>query len=1102
MQPRATCSDVLRPAKRSADTIPLSERRRMWLLCSWGMDTTAAEFDTKIRAPRTAGHTIRRQRLVDSLHRNLHAGVQLISAPAGYGKTTLLADFCSDLDIPVCWYSVDSADLDADWFTKGIVASVRLHFPEFGRSVESRVSAGEKGPTSLGQLADALARDMRDGIPDYFLLVLDDYHLAEGGAPKGLLDSLLGRMPENCHIIISSRTTVDIPVLPTLLLRGELSSLTVSDLAFSAEEIRQVLTDRGLALSDQDISELTRDTEGWPVSLVLHLHRARAGQPLQAFASLVREDVFGYLASEVYERLPARVRTFLLRSSVLEQIEPEFCDRLLDMNGSQKLLREIQRRNLFLSTVQAERPYYRYHPLFRDFLQKRFADDNPGELRRLHGKAAAMFRQDQRWQPAIDHFLAAKRYIQARDVIRSIGQEFLNGGKWTSVSRWIDGLPARFRLGDAGLSLLKAQSDVHTGRVDEAARSLTDVIDRSSAPDAWLLRARALSWRSAALRLAGHLPEAKKDIRGAISILETNSGPADNLGDAYRRLGIIQMEQGRLSTALVHLKRALKYYSSIFEIGQTAAVHNAMGIAYRQLGNLTRSGMHFDFARQGWQRIGNTGALASLLNNLGLVYQCQGDYDRALKTLRSGLDNARESGYRRMEACILISLADILRDIGRYDEGLALYEEGLRIAEEVMEVYYIACATAGVGETERLLGHPEKAEILLKQALSQAEEHGRSYECAVFSVRLGIIEYERGEYEKALAILRRALASLKQIGDKETMGRAWFHIAHTQFLLKSYAEAKRSLAEASRLADELGYDSFLSIEGRNAGLLLQYAASQEIGKGRFVRVLERVRNWDTQRLQAPIETGRDLAINPRSDMEAYAFGEGRVLVNDRRVSDSDWRSGRAKELFFYLLCSEMAKTKEQIAVALWPDMSPAKSTSNFHINLYRARHALFPGIVALEEGRYRIPDGLGIWFDVAEFSEIVDRIGDLPKAVGTTTALLQKAADLYSGPFLPGVYSEWVEDMRRELETRYLKVLRALAMSYSEAGDFHKAVALLDKIAAIDPYDEQWFSEMEKWSLAHGCDSALLRGFRWSLNRLKEGDDVGRRAKRLMAPGQ
>jgi LuxR family maltose regulon positive regulatory protein len=1066
------------------------------------IETVPAEFHMKVRMPAAARHTLRRPRLTDLLHRDLHLGVQLITAPAGYGKTTLLLDYCGTLDIPVCWYAIDRADVDPGYFIRGILASFRLHSPEFGHSTETLLAASEKGVAAAPQLAEALARDMAEGIPDYFLLVLEDYHYAaDSSVFRNLLDCLITRMPENCHLAISSRTVVETPAVTARVIRGQASGMTAADLSFSAAEIKELVAQqKGPQLSDAAVDQLIRDTEGWIVGLMLHLTGTGPGQRLHEFPALTRENLFQYLADEAYQHLPAAMRTFLLQSSVLELIDPEFCDRLLGIGKSLKLLKQAERQSLFVSRVEGQPPYYRYHPLFRDFLQDRLAEDDPRERHRLHVRAAALFRKEHRWNDVMEHLIAARSYGRARDVIGEVGQNLLKAGQWLTVSRWIDALPARLRLGDGELLLLRAQSDVHTGRVDEAARMLTQVIAGAMDPESWLLRASALSWRSAAHRLAGHLAEARTDVKNAILLLERNRGPADSLGDAYRRLGIIQMEKGHLAASLKHLKRALNYYSSVFDLGQTAAVHNALGTAYRRLGDLAKASAHFDFARQGWQKVGNVGALSSLLNNLGLVYQCQGDYDRALQTLRAGLENARASGYRRMEACVMISMADVLRDMRLFDDALTMYEGGLLVAEDVAEVYYVACATAGMAETHRLLGARDKAETMLRQALSQAELNGRSYEFALFSIRLGIIEYEGGEYGKSLATLRRVVEFLIQIGDKEALARAQFHVAQVMFLSKDYGGAERALAEASRLAGELGYDRFLTIEGRNAVLLLQFAGSRGIGSGRYVRLLEQVRSRAALQLPEPTLVKPDRIVHTQPVFEVHGFGDVRVLVNGRRVSDADWRSSRAREMFFYLLHSGVSKTKEQIAVALWPELASAQSTSNFHISLYRARHALFPGIISLQDGRYRIPPDLSIWADVTEFARILDQADTTRTNREDVIGLLQKAVALYSGPFLPDTYSDWAEERRRELEGRYLKALSALARYYAERGDVEGALRLVERVAAIDPYHEELFLEIENRSLSLGHGPSVFQEFRRSLVRVRSGDDT-RLAIGLPGPG-
>ena len=1043
-----------------------------------GMAIANAEFVTKFLVPRRREDIIRRQRLIDLLHDHIHLRVQVVSAPAGYGKTSLLVDFANDLDIPVCWYSLDTSDQDPRLLLEGILASIRFRFPTFGELTQSRLLAAEDIAREAAHLIGTLTGEMYVAIPEYFVLVLEDYHFVEDSdLAKRFLNLFVDRAPDNCHMIVSSRTSVELPAICTLTLQQRAESLGTSHLSFTPTEVKELLARHyGLHLSGAEANKLTADTEGWIIGIQLSTYSLRAGSLHREVLALTQQDVFRYLASEVYERQPYDLQSFLLASSTLDDMEPEFCNRFLGLANSRKLLHDIERRNLFTSCIDGEKAWYRYHHLFHEFLQAKLLEENPEQFALLHCKAASLFEQDQWWNEAITHFLTARKYDEALRVIKAVGEDFLKSGKWTTVSKWVEALPREMRLSDPGLVLLHAQSLIHVGEVDEAAHVLTELLSQLTSTEDWLYRAKALSWRSATFRLAGHFAEAKRDVRTAIRLLEQHGGPADILGDAHRRLGNIHAEQGRFPLALRYLRRALKYYSSLFDVSQMAAVHNSLGITYTRLGDLAKANMHLEHAREGWQKAKNFGALTSTLNNIGIIYQRQGQYDLALDTLRSGLEKAREIGYRRIEACILISTAEVLRDLDLYDDALAAYHEGLELARQVMEPYFVSYATAGIGETYRLLGARDKAEVLLKEAVSQAEEKSQTYEAALFATQLGIIEYERGRYETAMGILHSVCDRLREIGDKDALAKAYFHLAQASFLSKKYDLAINWLQKASGLADELGYEHFLAVEGRNSTLLIQYGVSKGVGGTRFARVMEKIRRRrDSRRRPAAAEVSVSPHVTTRPDIEARALGESRVQINSRPISEAEWRSNKTKEMFFYVLCCGAGQTKERITAALWPDLSPAKATSNFHINLYRARRAVFPGILTLEQGQYELNPDLNIWFDVAEFEDLLSRAENLPPGSEARAANLERAVELYRGPFMEEFYSEWTEMRRRELEDKYLRALSLLASSYADKGKYDRANALLKKFIAIDPYQDEIYCQIMEWHLAVGDGVSALR---------------------------
>jgi two-component SAPR family response regulator len=467
--------------------------------------------------------------------------------------------------------------------------------------------------------------------------------------------------------------------------------------------------------------------------------------------------------------------------------------------------------------------------------------------------------------------------------------------------------------------------------------------------------------------------------------------------------------------------------------------------------------MYLEKARVGWIKINNLGELAATLNNIGIIYQRFGQHDLALDVFHSGLEKARETGHLRIQAVIKISIADTLRDLSRLNDALKNYHEGIELARQSMESTFIAYATAGIGETYRLLGQYDRAKTLLEEARYQTEDQKQPYEAALFDVQLGIIDYETGQLERAKIKLSNAGKQLQAMGDRDALAKVYLYLAQVSFLSREYNVAVEWLVKTSELADELGYENFMVVEGRKAIPLIHYGATIGIGNGRFVRVLEKIRVLNET------EQTKDIADRPKSsefktkhDIMARALGCSEVVLNNHQVKDIDWRSSRAKEIFFYLLTYPDGRTKEQITTALWPELSPAKGSSNFHINLFRARRAIFPGIFSLEDGRYRINSDLRVWFDVAEFEQLVTIAGKYPQDEKGNTAL-ERAVELYAGPFLTEFYTEWVEVRRRELEYAYLKILSLLSNIYAKKGNINRAATLLEKSIDIDPYQEDTY---------------------------------------------
>lgn len=914
-------------------------------------------------------------------------------------------------------------------------------------------------------------------ISDFYLFVIEDYHLIEKCASaKNIINHLIEKTPDNCHLVITSRNPLHLPAISNLKMQQQVIEIRADQFLFSATEVKELFSSQfKIALGDSDAEKIVSETEGWVPAVLLrgfNFNSAVKSNP----SKLNQDDLFEYLAANVFEVQSPNVQDFLLNTAIIDDLDPGFCDSLLGLHTSKTVLDDLCAKNLFTTLLESEKPLYRYHKLLRDFLLERLSLKSPEHFLILHYKAGLLFEKEQQWSQSIHHFLQARKYSDAIRVVKKVGDEYIRAGKWSTVFQWVDLLPRESVSTDPELAVLKAEAIIHLGNPNEAALILTQVQDNKSCENDWMLVATALSWRGAAYRTMSRFAEAKRDIKKALTLFTLHNGPENLMGDAFRRLGDIYTEQGQLRGALRYQKAALNHYDSTYDLALISHVHNSLGITYKRLGQLARASFHFEQARQGWQKLKNFGALSMTLNNVGIVYQRQGQYDLALETLNVGLERSHEAGYLRTEACILISKGEVLRDMGRYQEALDSFQHGLEIAREVIEPYFVTYAIAGMGEIYRLLGVFDKAEVLLKDALMQSESRKQEYESILVKMQLALVESDSGRFGSAIELLNNCCVYLIEAGDKDALARAYFHLAHVSFLSKRYESIGQYIENIEGLVDELGYDDFLVVEGRNAILFLQYCVTRKIGRKLLTKILYKIREQsidnESQR-RPPVFTRSGVEIHPL--LQVTSFGSIQVQVNGRRVEEDEWRSKRSKELFIYLLLCREPRTREHLSTALWPDLSPSRGTSNFHINLYRARRATLPVVFTYVEGKYAINPEINIDFDVNEFRRLLQKAFD--KRTDNKLVYLEKALKLYKAPFAQDMYSDWIETYRRRLEDEYINALFSAVRCYGEQKRFQQSILLMAKAITSDPYNDEAYFKMMECQLANEDKTSAYRTY-------------------------
>src|SRR5215211_5842462 len=414
---------------------------------------------TKLVAPARRAGLVPRAGLQSVLQASLQAKLCLVGAPAGFGKTTLLAQWRAVAGGGrVAWVSLEEGDNDPTRFWSYLVAALRTVEP--GAGTVALEALGGPSVELERVVVPSLVNDLATvGAP--LVLVLDDYHLITNAICHQTLEGFLDHLPAEVHVVLSTR--LDPPLsLARMRASGELAELRVGELQFTGEEAAALLNgSMGLALAAEDVARLAERTEGWAAGLVLAGLSLR-GRPdpsglIAAFSGGDRH-VADYLLAEVLERQPEELRAFLLRTSVLERLSGPLCDAVLEAQGSAERLRELEASNLFVVALDDRREWYRYHQLFADLLRLQLGFREPGLVAVLHRRAAAWHQQAGNVDEAIGHASAAGDLTEAGTLIARHWAAHWLGGQRATVARWLEGLPEAAILADPPVALIAAWS--------------------------------------------------------------------------------------------------------------------------------------------------------------------------------------------------------------------------------------------------------------------------------------------------------------------------------------------------------------------------------------------------------------------------------------------------------------------------------------------------------------------------------------------------------------------------------------------------------------------------------------------------------------------
>jgi LuxR family maltose regulon positive regulatory protein len=438
---------------------------------------------TKLRLPFTRPGLVPRPRLQEQIAQGLRSPLTLITAPAGFGKTTLVASCVTGYGMPIAWLSLDKDDNQAGRFLNYLVAALHEADPTIGNEAAQLLTAGQQALSEA--VLTSLINDL-DSAGGEMALVLDDYQLIGSRAVHEQVAFLLEYGPHTFHLVIATRSDPPLP-LARLRARGQTVELRDADLRFTSPEAAEFLNDvMGLDLDAASVAALEGRTEGWIAGLQMAALSMRGRDDIegfiQAFAGTNR-FIMDYLLEEVLAREPEEVQSFLLQTSILTRLTGPLCDAVIGASSGQEMLERLERRNLFVVPLDDDRRWYRYHHLFADLLQARLYQSGAEAVARLLSRAAEWCEKEGQVAQAVGYALAARDYGRAADLITRYWQDMTNIGEIETVWSWLNALPEETVKNSAPLSVaycwvlwLRGQIGSIEAHVVDAERALGELV--------------------------------------------------------------------------------------------------------------------------------------------------------------------------------------------------------------------------------------------------------------------------------------------------------------------------------------------------------------------------------------------------------------------------------------------------------------------------------------------------------------------------------------------------------------------------------------------------------------------------------------------------
>lgn len=1063
---------------------------------------------TKLLPPRPAPELLSRPRLTERLAANLANPLTVITANAGSGKTTLVADFLRHQERQFVWYQLDHTDADPSVFLGYLTFGIQQLVPDFGQAMFSYIQeVAEELAKYPERAVDVLLNEVLERVEQQLILVLDDYHHLGTDTPvHPVLDRLLAYLPDVLHIILISR---EMPPLSLARLKTQtpLATIDRSDLLFTDNETQELFRQVfDLEMTPEQLAEYREHTHGWITALQLvrqvaqrflsnsHAEQEKAPD-LVAVLRQSERDIFDYFAEEVFSNEPDEVQQLLLRLSLLDTIELDSCAALYPGTNCARLLPNLVRRNVFI-TVAGDRnaEEYRLHPLFQSFLRRRLRT----EIGRMavaeeQKRLAAYFLDHRAWEQAVRHLLAAEDYEAAAAIISEHGLEWISSGALNSLASLTDSLPTtaidkypRALANRAEVARLRGEYDVAQSTFRRAAGLLQQAGDAEGQAEVlhslatiarrqanyneafdYLDKAIELSDERAAVRTKcgntrglclvamGQWTDAEREFRNALQLAEERND------ERYIRLithnvGLPPMVRGDFGEALRWLQRMLRGGAER-PLPQEATAHLNMARCYLYSGELVACEQNLDKAIERCQQFNLIGPQAETFETYGNLYRERGEFERAHEYYERASRAYGQLGINLVRTELLEERALLSLQMGNVDGARNQIDrlvEARSADREDLGYFTASLAQARIMIAQRVF---EETIEQLQRVRDYFQEHTLYFYEAQSSMALAVCDFHLNHEPEMLGHLRRAI-DLAVRYDYEH----WL---------------KREIAS---------YPELFAVE-ETAEMLPPDLRAQATGTSSIPDVIE-------------VKTPGRVGAPAVTDLTIRMLGPVEIIRDPNRPLPADaWTTRRSRDILCFIGSRRNRRaSKDTIIDTFWGEMSPEVVERNFHPTVSHIRKALNrnqplkQNFLLYRDGDYQLNPEFSYYIDTEEFDRLVEQGESVRRARQFDECIqsYEKAVEIYRGEFMQGSYDPWVDEQRTYYREQYLRLLEALARAAQELKEWPRALNLAQKILREDQFREDIHCMVMQIQAALGNRAAVKDQFEVLRKLLGEELDV------------